>query len=81
MNLPSIPSRKFMRQLLLFIAAMMLALGVATHAESAGKGSNLLTQVQTIRLDSVEGRMEIPFMMFMTRTSPMFVTHSKRPLA
>jgi DNA-binding beta-propeller fold protein YncE len=58
MNLPSIPSRKFMRQLLLFIAAVMLAFGVATHAESAGEGSNLLTQVQTIRLEGVEGRID-----------------------
>jgi hypothetical protein len=58
MNMPSISSRKFMRQLFLFVAAMMLTFGGDTYAESAGQGSNLLTQVQTIPLDGVEGRID-----------------------
>jgi DNA-binding beta-propeller fold protein YncE len=47
-----------MRQLFLFVAAMMLTFGGDTYAESAGQGSNLLTQVQTIPLDGVEGRID-----------------------
>jgi DNA-binding beta-propeller fold protein YncE len=58
MNMPSIPSRKFIRQLSLFVVAMMLASGVNTYAESPGQSSNLLTQVQTIPLDGVEGRID-----------------------
>jgi DNA-binding beta-propeller fold protein YncE len=57
-NMPSISSRRFVRQLFLFVAAMMLAFGGATDAESADRGSNLLTQVQTIPLDGVEGRID-----------------------
>ena len=36
----------------------MLVLGVDTYAESLGHGSNLLSPVQTIRLDGVEGRID-----------------------
>jgi hypothetical protein len=57
MNMPSISSRKFVRQLFLFVAAMMLTFGGDTYAESC-QGSNLLTQVQTIPLDGVEGRID-----------------------
>jgi hypothetical protein len=38
----NLPSRKFMRQLLLFIAAMMLAFGVAIHADSAGEDQTVV---------------------------------------
>src|ERR1700730_7323603 len=54
----SIPSGKVLRPLFLFVAATMLAFGHNTYAESAGRGSNLLTQVQTIPLDGVEGRID-----------------------
>jgi DNA-binding beta-propeller fold protein YncE len=47
-----------MRQSFLFVAAMMLAFGGATFAQSAGQSSNPLTQVQTIPLDGVEGRID-----------------------
>src|SRR5882757_9078381 len=56
--MPSIPSGKFTRQLFLFVVAMMLASGGDTHAQSPGQSSNLLTQVQTIPLDGVEGRID-----------------------
>ena len=57
MNMPSIPPRKFMQQLFLFVAAMMLAFGGDTYAKGP-ESSNLLTQVQTIPLDRVEGRID-----------------------
>jgi DNA-binding beta-propeller fold protein YncE len=47
-----------MRQLSLFVAAMMLAFGGDTYADSPGQRSNLLTEVQTIPLDGVEGRID-----------------------
>jgi DNA-binding beta-propeller fold protein YncE len=54
----SIPSGKFQRQLLLFVVATMLAFGGETYTQSPGQNSNLLTQVQTISLDGVEGRID-----------------------
>jgi sugar lactone lactonase YvrE len=54
----SIPSGKVLRPLFLFVAATMLAFGHNTYAESPGQSSNLLTQVQTIPLDGVEGRID-----------------------
>ena len=56
--MPSIPSGKFLRQLFLFIVAATLAFGGGTYAESPRQSSNLLTQVQTIPLDGVEGRID-----------------------
>ncbi len=56
--MPSIPSGKFARQLFLFVIATMLAFGGYAYAESAGQRSNLLTQVETIPLDGVEGRID-----------------------
>jgi hypothetical protein len=47
-----------MRQLFLFVVAMMLAFGGDTYAESPGQSSNLLAQVQTIPLDGVDGRID-----------------------
>jgi hypothetical protein len=47
-----------MRQLSLFVAATLLAVACKAHAESPGRSSNLLTQVQTIPLDGVEGRID-----------------------
>jgi DNA-binding beta-propeller fold protein YncE len=47
-----------MRQLFLIVVAAMLAFGGDTYAESPGQRSNLLTQVQTIPLDGVEGRID-----------------------
>jgi len=54
----AIPSRKFTRRLFLFGVAMILAFGGDACAESPGQNSNLLTQVQTIPLDGVEGRID-----------------------
>src|SRR5258708_27528835 len=54
----SIPSGKFTRQLFLFAVAMMLAFGGDTYAENPGRSPNLLTQVQTIPLDGVDGRID-----------------------
>jgi hypothetical protein len=56
--MPSIPSGKFTRQLFLFVVAAMLVFCHNTYAESPGQSSNLLTQVQTIPLDGVEGRID-----------------------
>src|SRR6266851_3791457 len=56
--MPSIPSGTFLRQLLLFVVAATLAFGGGTYAESPGQSSNLLTQVQTIPLGGVEGRID-----------------------
>jgi len=47
-----------MRQLFLFLVAMMLAFGGGTYAQGTGQSSNLLTQIQTIPLDGVEGRID-----------------------
>ncbi len=47
-----------LRQLFLFVVATMLALCCNTYAESSGQSSNLLTQVETIPLDGVEGRID-----------------------
>jgi outer membrane protein assembly factor BamB len=47
-----------LRQLFLFVVATLLAFGGHTYAESPGQSSNLLTQVQTIPLDGVEGRID-----------------------
>jgi hypothetical protein len=56
--MPSITSEKFMRRLFLMVLAAMLAFGGDTYAESPGQSSSLLTQVQTIPLDGVEGRFD-----------------------
>src|SRR6266851_2574110 len=56
--MPSIPSGKFTRRLFLFGVAMILAFGGDACAESPGQSSNLLTQVQTIPLDGVAGRID-----------------------
>jgi DNA-binding beta-propeller fold protein YncE len=55
--MPSIPPGKLVRQLPLVVVAAMLTFG-DTHADSADQNSNLLTQVQTIPLDGVEGRID-----------------------
>jgi hypothetical protein len=47
-----------LRQLFLFVVATMLAFCCNTYAESSGQSSNLLTQVETIPLDGVEGRID-----------------------
>ena len=47
-----------LRQLFLFVVATLVAFGGHTYAESPGQSSNLLTQVQTIPLDGVEGRID-----------------------
>jgi DNA-binding beta-propeller fold protein YncE len=47
-----------MRPVFLFVVATVLAFGHNTYAESPGQSSNLLTQVQTIPLDGVEGRID-----------------------
>src|SRR5258708_21616448 len=47
-----------MRQLCLFVVATLLAFAAYSHAESSDKSSNLLTQVQTIPLDGVKGRID-----------------------
>jgi DNA-binding beta-propeller fold protein YncE len=47
-----------MRPLFLLVFATMLAFGHNTYAESPSQSSNLLTQVQTIPLDGVEGRID-----------------------
>jgi DNA-binding beta-propeller fold protein YncE len=47
-----------MRRLVLLLFAAMLAFGHNTQAESLSQSSNLLTQVQTIPLDGVEGRID-----------------------
>ena len=52
------PSAKLTRRLFLFVVAMMLAFCHNTDAEGPGQSSNLLTQVQTIPLSGVEGRID-----------------------
>ena len=47
-----------MRQLFLFVVATMLAFCSNAYAQGSGQTSNLLTQVQTIPLDGVEGRID-----------------------
>jgi DNA-binding beta-propeller fold protein YncE len=56
--MPSILSAEFMRPVLLLVVATVLAFGHNTYAESPGQSSNLPTQVQTIPLDGVEGRID-----------------------
>src|SRR5216683_5674411 len=56
--MPSILSRKFTRPLFLFVVATMLASCCSTYAQGPGQSSNLLTQVQTIPLEGVEGRID-----------------------
>src|SRR6266404_5670562 len=56
--MPSIPSRTFMRHLFLCVVVTMLGLCCNTYAEGTGQSPNLLTQVQTIPLDGVEGRID-----------------------
>src|SRR5216683_2849396 len=56
--MPSILSRKFTRPLFLFVVATMLASCCNAYAQGPGQSSNLLTQVQTIPLDGVEGRID-----------------------
>jgi DNA-binding beta-propeller fold protein YncE len=57
--MPSVPSGKVVRQSFLFVVfAAMLAFGGYTFAESPDQSSNVLTQVQTIPLDGVEGRID-----------------------
>jgi YVTN family beta-propeller protein len=53
-----IPSGKLTRHLVLFGVATMLALCSVTYAQRPGRNSDLLTQVQTIPLDGVEGRID-----------------------
>jgi DNA-binding beta-propeller fold protein YncE len=57
-HMPSISAGNFMRQLLLFVVTTMLAFCCSTYAQNPSQSSNLLTQVQTIPLDSVEGRID-----------------------
>jgi DNA-binding beta-propeller fold protein YncE len=57
-HMSSILSRKFARELFLFGVAMILAFGGDAFGEGPGQSSNLLTQVQTIPLDGVEGRID-----------------------
>ena len=57
-HMPSIPSGKFTRRLFLFVIATMLAFCHGTYAQVPGQNSNLLTQVQTIPLGGVEGRID-----------------------
>jgi outer membrane protein assembly factor BamB len=47
-----------MRQLFLFVVATMLAFCCSTYAQDPSQSTNLLTQVQTIPLDGVEGRID-----------------------
>ena len=47
-----------MRQLFLFVATTMLTFCCSTYAQGPGQSSILLTQVQTIPLDGVEGRID-----------------------
>src|SRR6266436_5640411 len=56
--MPSIPSRTFMRHLFLCVVVTMLGFCCNTYAEGTGQSPNLLTQVQTIPLDGVEGRID-----------------------
>jgi DNA-binding beta-propeller fold protein YncE len=56
--MPSMPSGKFARQLFLCVVAAVLAFSHSTYAEGPGQSSSLLTQVQTIPLDGVEGRID-----------------------
>ena len=58
MIMPSIPRGKFTRQLVLFVVATMLASCRSAYAQSPGESSNLMTLVQTIPLDGVEGRID-----------------------
>jgi DNA-binding beta-propeller fold protein YncE len=57
-DMSSILSRKFARQLFLPVVATMLAFCGSTYAQGPGQSSNLLTQVRTIPLDGVEGRID-----------------------
>jgi DNA-binding beta-propeller fold protein YncE len=56
--MPSIPSGNFARRLFVFVVVTMLAFGGSAHAQRPDPNSNLLTQVQTIPLDGVEGRID-----------------------
>jgi len=56
--MPSIPAGNFMGQLFLFVVATMLAFCCSTYAQDPSQSSNLLTQVQSIPLDGVEGRID-----------------------
>jgi DNA-binding beta-propeller fold protein YncE len=56
--MPSIPSRKFIRHLFLYVAVTMLGFCCNTYAEGTGQSSNLLIQVETIPLDGVKGRID-----------------------
>jgi DNA-binding beta-propeller fold protein YncE len=47
-----------MPRLLVLLVATMLALDGNTNAQTAGRGSKLLTQILTIPLDGVEGRID-----------------------
>ena len=47
-----------MRRLLVLVVATILAFACDTHSQVAGQGSKLLTQVRTIPLDGVEGRID-----------------------
>src|SRR5258708_35109959 len=53
-----ISSGKYARPLFLFVSATMLAFCHNTYADNSDQSSNLLTQVQTIPLDGVEGRID-----------------------
>jgi hypothetical protein len=52
--MPRIPSGT----LSLFVLVTILGFCSQIHAQSSGQNSNLLTQVQTIPLDGVEGRID-----------------------
>src|ERR1700720_2766828 len=56
--MPLIPSKNLMRPLFLFAVGTMLPLCCNTYAKAGSQNSNLLTQVQTIPLDGVEGRID-----------------------
>jgi len=47
-----------MQRLLVLVVATVLAFACDTHSQVAGQGSKLLTQVRTIPLDGVEGRID-----------------------
>src|SRR5262249_23620990 len=53
-----IPSKRFMQRLLASVVGAFIAFGCKSHAHDAVQGSKLLTQVQTIPLDAVEGRID-----------------------
>src|SRR5260370_24431444 len=57
-HMPSSRSGKFTRRSFLFVVATFLAFGARTYAESPGQNSDLLTQVESLARDGVEGRID-----------------------